>query len=188
MRFVGQLPAGRPAGVLLAALAARGLEAVLRQDELWLLDEDRLPEAACVYEEILRIGNGKEKAETYLNLALVYLSAMDPALSAHAGLSRDFQAFAGRRFREVLEETLKRWPRSVEAWFWLRYADRLYHDGECFLRECEDRLSESDDIVPYAYLALARGERPYSQQIRALRVLSRVQLTARMRYIQRMIG
>ena len=40
MRHVGSLPNGLPAGGLLAVLTARGLDAVVREDGLWVLDED----------------------------------------------------------------------------------------------------------------------------------------------------
>ena len=54
MRLVGQVPTGRPAGALLAVLSGRGLEAVVREGELWLLDEDRLPEATEELERFTR--------------------------------------------------------------------------------------------------------------------------------------
>lgn len=50
MRLVGQLPAGRPAEALLAVLSARGLEAAVRDDGLWLLDEEGLAEAGAELE------------------------------------------------------------------------------------------------------------------------------------------
>ena len=77
---------------------------------------------------------------------------------------------------------------NVEAWFWLQYSERVYENGPCFLAECEAKVRGSEDLVPCAYLAMARGEGAYAQQIRAMRVLASVQLTSRMRYIQRMIG
>ena len=45
MRLVGTLPAGRPAGGLLALLAARGVEVRVREGGLWALDEADLPGA-----------------------------------------------------------------------------------------------------------------------------------------------
>jgi hypothetical protein len=45
LRQVGLLPPGLPAGGLRAVLAARGLETLVRDDALWVLDEDALPEA-----------------------------------------------------------------------------------------------------------------------------------------------
>lgn len=45
MRHVGPIPTGLPAGGLLAVLSARGLDGVVREDGLWVLDEDALPGA-----------------------------------------------------------------------------------------------------------------------------------------------
>jgi hypothetical protein len=147
--------------------------------------EERLAEAACVYEAVVR--SAAPELDLCLNLAVLYLASMDPVEAAHHGLGDSFRAFAKLRFHELIDEIEGRWPKSVEAWFWKRYALRLYDSGAVFVRECEERLRGSSELVPYAYLHLAGGK-DHQQQVRALRVLGTVQLTTRMRYVLSMLG
>lgn len=147
--------------------------------------EERVAEAACVYEAVVRAPGAE--LDVCLNLAVLYLAAMDPVEAAHHGLGDSFRKYAGLRFRQLIDEIEEHWPQSVEAWFWSRYARRLYENGPVFVRECEERLRGSTELVPYAYLHLAGGK-DRQQQVRALRVLGTVQPTTRMRYVISMLG
>jgi len=97
MRLVGQVPTGRPAGALLAVLTARGLEAVVREDELWLLDQDRLPEAT---EELERFTQQPDCADWRLAVTAAR-TRRDEELRAAREQLRESARVSWRRERRI---------------------------------------------------------------------------------------
>lgn len=121
-------------------------------------------DCAGIYREAIRhyeaeiAENPVPSLEAYLNLSFIYWSlAAEPPFAFAAGISKEYSLHAGNRYREILEQGLQAYPRSLELHFWHRYFDHVLF-GDSFRKEdCEALLLQFDSdvsMVPYFYLWL----------------------------------
>jgi hypothetical protein len=124
--------------------------------------EDRPIEAIAAYERA--IAEGGVPLETYINLALIYLSCYDPGFAAFHHIAPETIEASSHRFDEVLAKAEQQFGRSPEIEFWRRYL-KFFGLGEPPFYDEARALANEGAAVAYLHLA---GEGPYQKHTQAL--------------------
>jgi hypothetical protein len=118
---------------------------------------DRIEEAARQYEDGLSLN--PDDIEARVDLAVLYWQATDYGVSSSRGLPKPFVAAAGKRYLELLQQGLGRFPANPVLRFWSAYTEwtdlgRRFDPSE----SRKLRATYPDYLEPAMYLyAVSRG-------------------------------
>lgn len=146
-------------------------------------------EAVKLYED--SINEGCATLTTYTNLAFLYweFAAEQVSFNQPNNISDEWSIIGGKRYAEIIEMGLVKFPDSLELKFWKKYFPyRLYYD-EFTQQECEQMISahrREHSLIPYFYLYLFDQEKYKSERNKLLEICQS-NPTAKFNYIKSII-
>lgn len=144
--------------------------------------QQKIVEAADLYEEVLKDGNAP--LEAYLNLACLYWESMETGFSGAMKLSPEFQGRAFHRMYRVFDEAKEMYGDIPEAEFWKLYIDFIDYGGEPFPDKALELVQQPNaSLVPYFHILFSYGEEKYREKVRQLVAEAKKSLTTKNRYI-----
>lgn len=147
---------------------------------------DDMVVAADLYEAALAAGD--DSLELLLNLALLYWEATDPGAAAALDLSADFFHKAAFRRVELLDQSVRMYPRSTAARFWKTYTEWPDLGRDFDVEDCRKLLREDPTVLePALYLFSLSGDREAGAEARDLLRQCREDGTTGARYVAAVI-
>jgi len=150
---------------------------------------DRLDDsfaAIQAYERALELGQGDKT--TFVDLAVLYFTLLDPGVSAALKLDQHFLDTAWTRANNLLDTASDRFGNDSEIAFWKRYFVFIVLGADEFLDECGALADPGESLVPFFYLWAGTNGREFSDEARRLYVQVASGQTARERYIRSILG
>ncbi|MEZ4887462.1 MAG: hypothetical protein R3E32_22205 [Chitinophagales bacterium] len=147
-------------------------------------------EAVRLYEDI--INSDYASLVIYTNLAFLYweFAAEQISFNEPNDISDEWSLIGGEKYKEVIEQGLKKYPNSLELKFWRRYLHYRLFFEKFTQQECEQLIldhKEDESLVPYFYLYLFCKRKYKIQRDKLLQICNEVP-TAKFNYIKSIIG
>lgn len=146
-------------------------------------EQDRLYEAASIYEEILKESPEDLSLDDYLDSALVYFVCTDFGFATTNRLPDDFARKAFSRAKCWLQHAAVKFGCNLDIWFWNQYFDFVVLGTDEFVAECLSRTSDRRSLIPYLHVYASTRDHRYACFAQELLALNQSGTTARQRYI-----
>lgn len=145
--------------------------------------------AVELYEDC--IDNGNATLDVYSNLAFIYWEFATEQISFNVpnNISDDWSLIGGKKYGQILDLGMKRYPDSLELKFLKKYfAYRLFFE-EFSQIECEqliEEYKEDESLIPYFYLYLFDNEKYNAERDKLLELCDEIP-NAKFNYIKSII-
>ena len=120
-------------------------------------------EAVKLYEEELK-SNSNPSIDAYINLAFLYweFAAEQMEFNEPNNIPDKWSEIGGKRFPEIIELAIQKYPRNVELYFLKRYFSHNLIYDDFTQEECEEiagKYGDNESLVPYFFLYLFDQEK-----------------------------
>ncbi len=128
--------------------------------------------------------------DDYINLSFMYWRvASDYGFVTHYGISNTLRDIGNKKYADLIEEAIGKYPASLELHFWKRYFPHRAYFEDFSQKDCEElirKYSNDESLIPYFFLYLF-DKKKFKEQRDELLQICKETSTEKYRYIKSII-